>query len=98
MKTADAAVKEREDAVTGAEKTKAANTIADGTWTVGQGHRERAPTGRPPTSALPVTGAFMRPAVMAATSSTTIFPAAAGLLLRCPPARTSSPAAAGKKQ
>ncbi|MCB5281886.1 MULTISPECIES: hypothetical protein [unclassified Arthrobacter] len=36
VKTADTAVKIREDAVTGAEKTKAANTIADGTWTVGK--------------------------------------------------------------
>lgn len=35
MKTAEAEVKKREEAVTGAEKTKAANTIGDGTWTVG---------------------------------------------------------------
>lgn len=31
----EAAVKKREDAVTGAEKTQAANTVADGTWVVG---------------------------------------------------------------
>ncbi|MGY3379450.1 hypothetical protein ACVWYS_001407 [Arthrobacter sp. TE12231] len=35
VKTAEAEVKKREEAVTGAEKTKAANTIGDGTWTVG---------------------------------------------------------------
>lgn len=35
VKTAEAEVKKREEAVTGAEKTKAANTVGDGTWTVG---------------------------------------------------------------
>lgn len=35
VKTAEAAVKTREDAVAGAEKAKAANTIKEGTWTVG---------------------------------------------------------------
>ena len=35
VKNAEAEVKKREEAVTGAEKTKAANTIGDGTWTVG---------------------------------------------------------------
>lgn len=35
LKTAQAAVKKREDAVTAAEKTQAANTVGDGTWTVG---------------------------------------------------------------
>lgn len=35
VKTADAAVKKREEAVTSVEKTKAANTIKEGTWTVG---------------------------------------------------------------
>lgn len=35
VKTAQAAVKKREEAVTAAEKTKEANTIGDGTWTVG---------------------------------------------------------------
>lgn len=35
VKTADAAVKKREEAVKAAEKTKAANTIKEGTWTVG---------------------------------------------------------------
>ena len=35
VKTAEAAVKAREVAVTGAEKAKAANTVSDGTWTVG---------------------------------------------------------------
>lgn len=34
--TAESAVKEREAAVSSAEATKAANTIADGTWTVGK--------------------------------------------------------------
>lgn len=34
-KAAEAAVKKREEAVTVAEQTKAANTIGDGTWTVG---------------------------------------------------------------
>lgn len=33
---AAAAVKKREDAVTGAEKEKAKNTVSDGTWTVGR--------------------------------------------------------------
>lgn len=33
---AEAAVKAREEAVTGAEAEKAANTISDGTWTVGR--------------------------------------------------------------
>lgn len=36
VKAAEATVKAREDAVTGAEKTKAANTVGDGTWVVGQ--------------------------------------------------------------
>lgn len=36
VKSAEAAVKKREAAVTAAEKTKAANTISDGTWTVGR--------------------------------------------------------------
>lgn len=35
VKTADAAVKKREQAVTTSEKTQAANTIEEGTWTVG---------------------------------------------------------------
>lgn len=35
VKSAEAAVKKREAAVTAAEKTKAANTISDGTWSVG---------------------------------------------------------------
>lgn len=35
VKTADAAVKKREEAITAAEKTQAANTIKEGTWTVG---------------------------------------------------------------
>lgn len=35
VKTADAAVKKREESVTAAEKTQAANTIKEGTWTVG---------------------------------------------------------------
>ncbi|MCG2621411.1 hypothetical protein LVY72_05710 [Arthrobacter sp. I2-34] len=35
LKEAEAAVKKREKAVTGAEKEKAANTIHEGTWTVG---------------------------------------------------------------
>ncbi|WP_051479128.1 hypothetical protein [Arthrobacter sp. H5] len=35
VKAAEAAVKKREDAVSGAEDQKAANTISDGTWTVG---------------------------------------------------------------
>lgn len=35
IKTADAAVKKREEAVTATEKTIAANTIKEGTWTVG---------------------------------------------------------------
>lgn len=35
LKTADAAVKKREESITAAEKTKAANTIKEGTWTVG---------------------------------------------------------------
>lgn len=35
VKTADAAVKKREEAVTTSEKTQAANTIEEGTWTVG---------------------------------------------------------------
>lgn len=36
LKTAQAAVKKREEAVTASEKQKAANTIGDGTWTVGR--------------------------------------------------------------
>lgn len=36
VKAAEAAVKTREEAVTGAEQQKAANTIGDGTWTVGK--------------------------------------------------------------
>lgn len=35
VKAAEANVKKREDAVVAAEKTKAANTIKEGTWTVG---------------------------------------------------------------
>jgi hypothetical protein len=35
VKAAEAAVKKREDAVTGAEAKKEANTIREGTWTVG---------------------------------------------------------------
>lgn len=35
VKAVDAAVKKREEAVTAAEKTQAANTIKEGTWTVG---------------------------------------------------------------
>ncbi|MGC7153061.1 hypothetical protein DM794_03135 [Paenarthrobacter ureafaciens] len=35
VKAAEAAVKKREDAVTVAEKQKAANTVREGTWTVG---------------------------------------------------------------
>lgn len=35
VKTDAAAVKKREDAVTKTEQTKAANTVSDGTWTVG---------------------------------------------------------------
>jgi hypothetical protein len=35
VKSAEAAVKKREDAVTGAEAKKEANTIREGTWTVG---------------------------------------------------------------
>lgn len=36
VKSAEAAVKKRESAVTAAEKEKAANTLSDGTWTVGK--------------------------------------------------------------
>ncbi|MEV7605126.1 hypothetical protein AB0N65_06775 [Paenarthrobacter sp. NPDC089322] len=35
VKSAEAAVKKREDAVTVTEKQKAANTVREGTWTVG---------------------------------------------------------------
>lgn len=35
VEKAEAALKERETAVTGAEQLKAANTVGDGTWTVG---------------------------------------------------------------
>ncbi|KRE46002.1 hypothetical protein ASG92_11220 [Arthrobacter sp. Soil736] len=36
VKSAEAAVKKREESVTAAEKQKAANTVSDGTWTVGK--------------------------------------------------------------
>lgn len=36
VKSAEAAVKKRESAVSAAEKEKAANTLSDGTWTVGK--------------------------------------------------------------
>ncbi|MCZ2402038.1 hypothetical protein IV498_02275 [Paenarthrobacter sp. Z7-10] len=50
VKDAQAAVKKREDAVAGAEQKKAANTISDGTWTVGTDltpgtYRATAPVG-----------------------------------------------------